>query len=125
MLCEDFYQMLPVTGHPLYWNSNVYEDSDNEIGTRETVETDDMKGMKRWHQFDKVFLLTEQMRQAEDVEYQEVMSRARAGGLTERDYDKLTSRITNILEVGHGSPKIIKRSNAIRHELNMMGVVGY
>ena len=125
MLCGDFYQMPPVTGRPLYWNSNVYEDSDNEIGARETVETDDMKGMKLWHQFDKVFLLTEQMRQAEDVEYQEMLSRARAGGLTERDYDKLTSRITNILEFGPGSPKIITHSNTIRHQLNLMGVLGF
>ena len=46
MLCGDFYQMPPVTGRPLYWNSNVYEDSDNEISARETVEMDGMKGMK-------------------------------------------------------------------------------
>ena len=128
MLCEDFYQIPPVNKHFLYWKPYVNEDSDNGTDVRVTAETEEMeemKGLKLWHQFDKVFLLTEQMWQAEDVEYRDMLRHARAGKLTEKDYDQLTSKITNRVEFGIGSLKIVTRSNAIRHQLNLMGVLGF
>jgi len=47
------------------------------------------------------------MRQAEDVEYQEILGRARAGELTERDYEKLMSKIMNSFEFEPGFLKIV------------------
>ena len=85
---------------------------------------DESRGKALWEQFTNVILLTEQMRQAEDTEFHGILKRAREGVLNESDYQKLSDKVSNGIEFGSGSPTIITCTNAIRHHLNIMGVLG-
>ena len=82
VLCGDFYQMPPVSGHALYWNLEGKREID-DMEEEDLRETDERWGKRLWELFDTVVLLTEQMRQAEDAEYHEILVRARAGELKE------------------------------------------
>ena len=82
------------------------------------------RGKALWEWFTNVILLTEQMRQAEDTEFHGILKRAREGVLNESDYQKLSDKVSNGIEFGPGSPTIITCTNAIRHHLNIMRVLG-
>ena len=115
-------QLPPVTGRPLYWNPPA--DGQNGKRTGNTQGIDKTRGKALWESFTNVILLTEQMRQAEDTEFHGILKRAREGTLNESDYRKLSEKVSDGIEFGPGSPTIITCTNAIRHQLNMMGVLG-
>ena len=64
------------------------------------------------------------MRQAEDTEFHNILKRAQEGVLTESDYEKLLDKVSNSIEFGLDSSTIITCTNAIRHQLNITGVLG-
>jgi PIF1-like helicase len=69
----DFYQFPPVKGLPL-WRQPRAQDKDEE-----------RTGRHIWHRFTSVVILDEQMRQAEDRPFRELLTRARHARLTEED----------------------------------------
>ena len=85
---------------------------------------DQARGKALWERFTNVILLTQQMRQAEDTEFHDILKRAREGVLTESDYEKLLDKVSNSIEFGPDSPTIITCTNAIRHQLNITRVLG-
>ena len=67
ILCGDFYQMLPVLGHALYWGLDTYSECESgataeELTNVDLRETEESKGKRLWGLFCTVVLLTEQMR---------------------------------------------------------------
>jgi hypothetical protein len=68
----DFNQFRPVRGHAI-WSQTI-----NDIAVLQS-------GKSIWHYFTRVVFLTEQMRQAEDLEFQGLLQRARSATLTEDD----------------------------------------
>jgi hypothetical protein len=72
----------------------------------------------RWH-FTKVIILDQQMRQAQDPLYLDLVRRARAGALTEEDLALLNSKVVTSLFSPEleGATNVVK-SNALRHHVN-------
>jgi hypothetical protein len=105
----DFNQFKPVRGHAI-WNQAV-----NDIAVLQS-------GKSLWHSFTRVVFLTEQMRQAEDLEFQGLLNRARSATLTEDDVVTLNScTIENRVGNGETPPEwAIIRLNRIREETNLI-----
>ena len=61
-----------------------------ELTNVDLRETEESKGKRLWGLFRTVVLLTEQMRQAGDMEYYEILKKSRRGEMTDSDYLKLT-----------------------------------
>ena len=122
LLSGDFYQLPPVIGRPLYWIPPANGRNSKRVSSSQAM--DESRGKALWERFTNVILLTEQMRQAEDTEFHGILKRAREGVLNESDYQKLSDKVSNGIEFGPGSPTIITCTNAIRHHLNIMGVLG-
>lgn len=51
------------------------------------------EGARVWKEFDHVLILTEQMRQKDDLDYQSFLERARLGSLTQRDVVRLNKQV--------------------------------
>ena len=101
----DFQQFSPVGGTALF----------------QTPKTEiDKRAGEIWKNFKHVLFLTEQMRQAEDVTYQEMLARARSATLTQEDVDILNGQTTEIrLAQGEVLPKnSIIRLNIERERAN-------
>ena len=95
-----------------------------ELTNVDLCETEESKGKRLWELFRTVVLLTEQMRQASDTEYHEILKRSHRGEMTDSDYLKLMKRMAAKIDFSPGCPKIITQSNALRHQLNLTGVLG-
>lgn len=68
----DFFQFPPVRG-PALWKEPSRGAGEDE------------NGRLLWHQFKKMIILDEQMRQSEDAPFRDLLSRARTGTLIEAD----------------------------------------
>ena len=66
-----------------------------------------MKGKKLWEEFKTVFLLTKQMWQSQDEQYQELLRRVRKGEITKADYAWLISKVSRAIEFNINLLKII------------------
>src|SRR5947207_13173546 len=72
-----------------------------------------------WHQFTDVIILDEQMRQAQDPAFQNLLGRARAASLTEKDLDLLNTKVaTSLLTPELENATTIVKLNALRHHIN-------
>jgi hypothetical protein len=105
----DFNQFRPVRGHAI-WSQTI-----NDIAVLRS-------GKTIWSYFTRVVFLTEQMRQAEDLEFQDLLRRARSATLTEDDVATLNScTIENRLAKGETPPEwAIIRLNRVREETNLL-----
>ena len=102
----DFYQFPPVRGPALWQEPRKGND-------------DDENGRMIWHQFTDVIILDEQMRQAHDPKFHDLLSRARAATLTEDDLALLNSRtITSLLTPGLENATTIVKVNTLCHHVN-------
>jgi PIF1-like helicase len=70
----DFHQFSPVCAKALWQKQETH----NEI-----------RGQQLWHMFKDVVVLDEQMRQQQDIEYHQLLTRARNGSITQADVDWL------------------------------------
>jgi ATP-dependent exoDNAse (exonuclease V) alpha subunit len=104
----DFHQFPPVRAQPL-WQT--------PIGSRAIL------GQRIWHRFTTVFLLDEQMRQRGDLEFQDLLHRAREGTMTEADVTALNGRLTQSLPLGDGLESVcMTRANQRRHHINRIQI---
>lgn len=104
----DFHQFPPVQGQAL-WKL-----------PRNDLEQD---GKLIWSQFQQVIILDEQMRQADDISYRELLGRARSGTLTSDDLSTLNSKAISSLGDPRlqNSPAIVKL-NSLRHVINRLQI---
>ncbi|OOQ86318.1 hypothetical protein PEBR_21867 [Penicillium brasilianum] len=106
ILMGDFFQFPPVRG-PALWKE-PREGND-----------DDANGQMIWHRFREVIILGEQMRQSEDPSFYDLLARARRGNLTQRDVDRLNTKvISSLLEPQMEYATAITKLNSIRHQIN-------
>jgi len=77
----DFHQLSPARG-PALWKEP------------RTGNSEDANGRIIWHQFTDIIILDQQMRQAEDAPFRDLVGRARAATLTEDDLALLNSKTT-------------------------------
>ena len=107
----DFNQFRPVRGHAI-WSQTI-----NDI-------IDLQSGRSVWSHFTRVVFLTEQIRQAEDPVFQDLLQRARSATLTEDDVATLNSCTTeNRIANGETPPeRAIIRLNRIREEVNLVNL---
>lgn len=84
-------------------------------------------GKSIWSHFTRVVFLTEQMRQAEDLEYQRLLQRAQSATLPEDDFATLNScTIENRAANGETlSEWTIIRLNRIREEANLTHIQAF
>jgi hypothetical protein len=78
-------------------------------------------GRSIWNQFNKVILLTEQMRQAKDILFQGMLERARSGTLTEGDIAVLNSQtVAERVARGEDPPdRAVIQVNQLREDVNL------
>lgn len=108
ILMGDFHQFPPVQGQPL-WKL-----------PRNDTEQD---GKLIWSQFKRVIILDEQMRQAEDVLYRDLLQRARSGALTPDDLTMLNSKaISSLAEPQLQTSPAIVKLNSLRHVINRLQI---
>jgi len=104
----DFFQFPPVNGLPL-WR----EPRQGNV--------EDANGQMIWHQFKEVIILNEQMRQARDPRFRDLVRRARASALTEEDLALLNTRvITSLFMPELEGATFVAKLNALRHHLNLI-----
>lgn len=72
-----------------------------------------------WHKLNAVVILKQQMRQAEDKRYADLLSRIRHRSPTDEDLDLLYSRIGVPLPPSVTCPMTIVRRNNLRHAINI------
>jgi hypothetical protein len=102
----DFFQFSPVKGPALWQEPRRGND-------------EDAKGRMIWHQFTDVIILDEQMRQAKDPIFHNLLRRARAAELTEEDLALLNKKVAKSLFTPElkGATTVVK-TNAMRHHVN-------
>jgi hypothetical protein len=102
----DFFQFPPVRGPALWKEPRRGRDEDEN-------------GRLLWHQFKQVIILDEQMRQSEDAPFRDLLSRARAGTLTEADRAFLNSKtITSLVSPQLEDATTVVKLNSLRHQVN-------
>ncbi|OKO94694.1 ATP-dependent DNA helicase pfh1 [Penicillium subrubescens] len=106
----DFFQFPPVRG-PALW-----KEPRTGAGAEEN-------GRLLWHHFKQVIILDEQMRQSEDAPFRDLLSRARAGTLTEADRAVLNSKtITSLASPQLQDATTIVKLNSLRHQVNRVRI---
>jgi hypothetical protein len=105
----DFNQFKPVRGHAI-WSQTL-----KDIAVLQS-------GKSIWSHFTRVVFLTEQMRQAEDLAFQDLLHRVRSATATEDDVASLNLCTTeNRVANGETPPEwAIIRLNRIREEANLI-----
>jgi hypothetical protein len=108
ILMGDFHQFPPVQGQPLW-----------KLPRNET----EQDGKLIWDQFNQVIILYEQMRQAEDLPYRNLLTRARTGTLTYDDMLTLNSKaVTSLADPYLQDTTIVAKLNVLRHVINRFQV---
>src|SRR5947209_12675090 len=80
---------------------------------------EDASGRMIWHRFTNVVILDEQMRQAQDPAFQNLLRRARAASLTEEDLNLLNTKVaTSLITPELENATTIVKLNALRHHIN-------
>ena len=107
----DFKQFEPVRDTSL-WKDN---------GTKAT--NDEKRARQIWSEVKDVIFLTEQMRQEDDLPYQELLQRAETCSLTQTDINLLNTRTVASLESAglHVPNRAIRPLNTDRHHYNRLG----
>jgi hypothetical protein len=106
LLMGDFYQFSPVRG-PALWQ-------DPRQGNDEHA-----NGRLIWHRFTNIIILDQQMRQAEDPIFHDMLTRARNATLTEDDLALLNSKtITSLLAPELEGATTVVKMNTLRHHIN-------
>ena len=109
----DFYQFPPVKGLPLWRQPRP----NNE---------EEIAGQEIWHRFTDVILLDEQMRQAEDLHFQNFLHRVRNATLTVDDLEFLNSKvIPSVPNFPLYKMVSITKSNALRQRLTLLAMIQY
>jgi hypothetical protein len=107
----DFYQFPPVKGLPLWRQPRP----NNE---------EEIAGQQIWHRFTNVILLDEQMRQAEDLPFRELLHRVRDAALTVDDLKFLNSKVITAAPNFPLSKMVsISKSNALRQRLTHLAAI--
>ncbi len=102
----DFFQFPPVRG-PALW-----------MEAREKTD-EDVTGKMIWHRFTEVVILDEQMRQAHDPRFRNLLVRARAAALTEDDLALLNKKVVGSLFVPElEGATIVVKWNDLRRTIN-------
>jgi hypothetical protein len=110
----DFYQFPPVKGLPL-WRQPRPQDKDEET-----------TGRHIWHRFTSVVILDEQMRQAEDPPFRDLLTRARHAQLTEEDVNFLNSKVISPSDRFRFDTAVsIVKLNSLRHCLNHISMITF
>ena len=113
ILMGDFYQFPPVKGLPLWRQPRP----NNE---------EEIVGKEIWQRFTDVILLDEQMRQAEDLPFRDLLRRARNAELTVDDLDFLNSKvIPPVPNFPLHKMVSIAKSNALRQHLNHIAIIQF
>lgn len=108
ILMGDFHQFPPVRGQPL-WKT-----------PRDDGEQD---GKHLWNQFKEVVILTEQMRQVNDLQYQNLLARARSGSLTTDDLQTLNAKtISTLASLDLQDTTVVTRTNTLRTVINRIQI---
>lgn len=108
ILLGDFNQFKPVRGHAI-WSQNI-----SDVAVLQSTKA-------IWGHFTRVMFLTEQMRQAGDLRFQDLLQRARSATLTEDDVTSL-SPCTVAARVANGETppdRLVIRVNRVREEVNL------
>jgi hypothetical protein len=102
----DFFQFPPVRGPPLW---KIPRNGNDE----------DQNGQLIWHQFRQVILLDEQMRQAEDPPFRDLLHRARSATLTQADLNLLNTKVITSVTAPHlEDATAVVKLNSIRDLVN-------
>ena len=109
----DFYQFPPVKGLPLWRQPRPNKE-------------EEIAGQQIWHRFTDVIILDEQMRQAEDLPFQEFLHRVRNAALTIDDLVFLNSKVIST-DPDFPLYKMvsISKSNALRQKLGHLAMIQY
>jgi hypothetical protein len=108
ILMGDFHQFSPVRGPALWKEPRAGNDAD-------------ANGRIIWHQFTDVIILDQQMRQAEDPAFRDLLGRARAATLTEDDLALLNSKTaTSLLTPNLENATTVVKLNVLRHHVNRL-----
>ena len=107
----DFKQFEPVRDMPLW----------KDRGAKATK--DEKRASQIWKEVKDVIFLTEQMRQKDDLPYQELLQRAETCSLTQADIDLLnTKTVAELQSAGMRVPdRAIRPINTDRHDYNRSG----
>ena len=109
----DFFQFPPVKGLPLWQEPR--QNKEEEVA-----------GHQIWLRFTDVIILDEQMRQATDLEFQDLLHRARNGRLTTSDLDLLNSKVIPALDPFQiDSVVSVVKLNTHRHRLNHLAMTQF
>jgi hypothetical protein len=104
----DFHQFSPVRGPALWKEPRAAND-------------EDANGQFIWHQFTDVIILDQQMRQAEDPAFRDLLGRTRAGTLTEDDLALLNSKTTtSLLALDLENATTVVKLNVLRRHVNRL-----
>ena len=110
ILMGDFYQFPPVRGPALWQEPRKGKD-------------EDANGRIIWHQFTNVIILDQQMRQAHDPVFRDLLGRARTATLTENDLALLNSKtITSLFAPGLANATTVVQLNTLRHHINRIQI---
>jgi hypothetical protein len=110
ILMGDFFQFPPVRG-PALWKE-PREGND-----------EDVNGQMIWHRFKRVIILDERIRQSDDPSFYGLLARARQAALTQRDVDRLNTKvIDSLLEPRMESATAIAKLNSVRHQINRIQI---
>jgi hypothetical protein len=108
ILIGDFHQFSPVRGPALWKEPRARND-------------EDANGRIIWHHFTDVIILDQQIRQAEDPAFRDLLGRARAATLTEDDLALLNSKtITSLLSPDLENATTVVKLNVLRHHVNRL-----
>lgn len=100
----DFFQFPPVKGTAFWKEPRNDEDAD---------------GLMIWHQFTNVIILDQQMRQAKDPQFRDLLRRARAGAMTEEDLAFLNSKVVPSLFTPElENATAVVKLNVLRRHIN-------
>ena len=109
----DFYQFPPVKGLPLWQEPRQGKD-------------DEFAGFHIWRRFTNVIILDEQMRQASDLRFQDLLRRTRKGQLTRADLDLLNSKAIPADGSFHMDSVVsVVKLNSLRHRLNHLAMIQF
>jgi Helitron helicase-like domain at N-terminus/PIF1-like helicase len=107
----DFHQFSPVRAKALWQTQTSPKEK---------------RGQELWHMFKDVVILDEQMRQQRDVDYHQLLQRARNSCVTQTDVDRLNTRLLPQLEAQPELMQIcIVRSNKLRHAINRLQIESF
>jgi hypothetical protein len=106
MFMGDFFQFPPVKGPALWKEPRERND-------------EDANGRMIWHRFTDIIILDQQMRQAQDPIFRDLLGRARSAALTEEDLCLLNNKVvTSLFKLEMEGATTVVKLNVLRHHIN-------